>query len=78
VDNYQVKVWNAHYVSGAGYASVLYQSVPKTWWTNNCWGGQKPLILQFTSSALVTGQYMDANAFSGTREDLLALTKNQA
>jgi hypothetical protein len=40
VDNYQAKVWNAHYVSGAGYASVLYKSVPKVWWTKNCWGGR--------------------------------------
>jgi hypothetical protein len=34
--------------------------------------------LQFTSSALVVGQYMDADAFPGTREQLLGLTKNQA
>ncbi|MDQ3911505.1 MAG: glycoside hydrolase family 25 protein [Actinomycetota bacterium] len=75
VDNYQVKVWDSHYVSGANYASVLYQSVPKVWWTKNCWGGQKPSILQFTSSALVAGQHMDADAFPGTREELEALTK---
>jgi lysozyme len=75
VDNYQVKVWDSHYVSGAGYASVLYKSVPKVWWTKNCWGGQRPTILQFTSSARVAGQEMDANAFPGTREELGALTK---
>lgn len=74
VDNYQVQVWDSHYVNGAGYASVLYQRVPDVWWTKNCWGGQKPSILQFTSSALVAGQYMDANAFPGTRQELVALT----
>jgi hypothetical protein len=37
-------------------------------------GGQRPTILQFTSSARVAGQYMDANAFPGTREELGALT----
>lgn len=53
-------VANAHYVTGTGYASNLYQKVPGHDW--DPYGGQTPLVLQFTARARVAGQRMDADA----------------
>ncbi|MGW0176073.1 glycoside hydrolase family 25 protein [Rhodococcus sp. NPDC003322] len=59
------------YVVGTGYASVLYPGDDSYRWTG--YGGKSVDILQFTSSALVAGQKVDADAFRGTREELAAL-----
>lgn len=61
----------SEYVSGSGYASVLYPGNSSPFWKS--YGGRTPDILQFTSSALVAGKSMDANAFRGTPEQLRAL-----
>ncbi|HEU0190261.1 MAG TPA: GH25 family lysozyme [Mycobacterium sp.] len=56
------------YVRGTGYASVLYPGSSWPGW--NGYGGATPVILQFTSSALVAGLVCDADAFRGTVADL--------
>ena len=74
------RLWVSRYVSGQGYGSTLYQSVPAAWWEGRDRGGfgnHKPTILQFTESALVAGQYIDANAFRGTVAELRKLTVGQ-
>lgn len=67
-------LWHSHYVSGAGYASTLYQLVPESWWSPGYGGWRSATILQFSSKASVAGKTCDVNAFRGTREQLLALT----
>ncbi|MGH3536359.1 MAG: glycoside hydrolase family 25 protein [Pseudonocardiaceae bacterium] len=54
-----------------GYASVLYQKVPSTYWSG--YGGSPVALLQFADSALIAGQRMDANAFPGTLAQLTQL-----
>ncbi len=79
VKDYGVHVWVSRYVTGRNYASVLYQNVPRSWWDGKDGGGfgnHKPTILRFTDSALVAGQYIDANAFAGSMEELKALTRS--
>lgn len=62
-------VWDSHYVDGSGYASVLYEKVPSDWWPD----GVK--ILQFSSRDTAGGltANVDADAFQGTKEQLLAI-----
>lgn len=59
------------YVTGTGYASVLYPGDTSSFW--NAFGGKAPDILQFTSQAQVAGKILDANAFRGSIEQLRAL-----
>lgn len=59
------------YVNGSGYASVLYPGDDNARWA--AYGGATPQILQFTSSAIVAGKSVDANAFKGTTTELRAL-----
>ncbi|SKF91352.1 GH25 family lysozyme [Mycobacteroides abscessus] len=61
------------YVTGTGYASVLYPGDDNSRWAP--FGGKAPDILQFTSQAQVAGKILDANAFRGTVEDLTALLR---
>ncbi|TQF68785.1 hypothetical protein FK531_13390 [Rhodococcus spelaei] len=61
----------SHYVGGSGYASDLYPGDQSDFWAG--YGGKSVDILQFTSSALVAGQSVDADAFRGTREQLVTL-----
>ncbi|SIM01658.1 gp50 protein [Mycobacteroides abscessus subsp. abscessus] len=61
------------YVTGTGYASVLYPGDDNSRWAP--FGGKAPDILQFTSQAQVAGKILDANAFRGTVEDLSALLR---
>ncbi|WP_082945094.1 glycoside hydrolase family 25 protein [Mycobacterium sp. 852013-50091_SCH5140682] len=61
----------SEYVSGSGYASVLYPG--NTWAMWGAYGGRTPDILQFTDRALVAGKSVDANAFRGTPAQLRAL-----
>lgn len=72
--------WQSRYVSGTGYASALYQGVPEALWTGGegAWGGfDEATILQFSSKGSAGGLtgIVDVNAFRGTREQLVALTR---
>jgi hypothetical protein len=65
-------LWASSYVSGSGKASKLYPGDSSSKWA--AYSGQKPAILQFTSSATIAGQTTcDANAFRGTLAQLTAL-----
>lgn len=61
------------YVTGTGYASVLYPGDDNSRWAP--FGGKAPDILQFTSQAQVAGKILDANAFRGTVDELKALLR---
>lgn len=64
-------LWGSGYVVGTGYAADLYQAVtPRSW---AAYGGLPVKVLQFTDRALVAGQRIDANAFLGTRDELVTL-----
>lgn len=65
----------SEYVSGTGYASVLYPGNSSSLW--GAYGGRSPDILQFTDKAIVAGKAVDANAFRGTPEQLRALLAGQ-
>ena len=58
------------YVAGTGYASVLYPGAAH--WPA-AYGGQTPVIWQFTDRAEVAGMSVDADAFEGSLAQLRAL-----
>ncbi|AIK69262.1 lysin A [Mycobacterium phage Minerva] len=62
---------SSEYVSGTGYASVLYPGNSSNFW--KAYGGRTPDVLQFTDRALVAGKSVDANAFRGTPDKLRRL-----
>jgi lysozyme len=65
-------LWASAYVDGSGAASKLYPGDNSSKWDD--YSGQTPAILQFTSSATIAGQTTcDANAFKGSRADLVKL-----
>ncbi|MFC6884840.1 glycoside hydrolase family 25 protein [Actinomadura yumaensis] len=66
-------VWQSHYVSGTGSPSSLYAKVPSSWWAP--FGGEAISILQYSSSATVSGisGRCDVNAYRRTLDDLRAL-----
>jgi len=65
-------LWKARYPGGtAAGPSTMYAKVPGHYW--DAYGGQSPVLLQFTDQALVCGQKMDCNAFRGSREQFAAL-----
>ncbi|MFD0855498.1 glycoside hydrolase family 25 protein [Actinomadura adrarensis] len=66
-------LWQSSYVSGKGKPGELYDKVPDSWWKG--FGKEKISILQFTSSASVSGikGRCDANAFRGGLDELKAL-----
>ncbi|WP_225725445.1 MULTISPECIES: glycoside hydrolase family 25 protein [unclassified Nocardia] len=59
------------YVAGSGAASTLYPGDGTSFW--NGFGGKAVDILQFTDQARVAGHLVDANAFTGTFDQLRAL-----
>ncbi|HMH59189.1 MAG TPA: GH25 family lysozyme [Galbitalea sp.] len=59
------------YVSSWGYAAAIYPGDDAAGWAP--YGGGAPDILQFTDKALVAGQWVDANAFRGGRDELAEL-----
>lgn len=75
---YDVRVWDSHYVAGVSNYATLYPKVPRSWLTEPTWGGEIPTILQFSGSCTWAGEFADANAFAGTREGLMELTRNTA
>lgn len=54
------------------YASQQAHFIDPGAWDSSV-GGAKPSLLQFTNNALVAGQYMDADVFPGTKQQLKAL-----
>ena len=67
-------LWKPHYPDNAGgYASQIYQRVPQSYWSGHG-GFPATSVLQFSQSATIAGNTpTDADAFLGTREQLLAL-----
>lgn len=65
-------LWASEYVNGSGDPGVLYKAVPASWWAP--YGGRSPLMLQFTSSAVVAGISgpVDCSAFQGGAAQLAA------
>lgn len=59
------------YVNGTGYASNLYPGDDSARWAP--YGNRQPILLQFTDKAQVAGQFVDANAFRGTPDQLREL-----
>jgi hypothetical protein len=73
-----IVTWDAEYVEPrTGFASAVWDNPliqgGKKW--EERWGGIPHRILQFTDRALVQGQYMDADKFNGTLDELKALTR---
>lgn len=66
-------LWSSRYPDNAvGSLTSEYAAVPASYWTG--YGGLGVAVLQFTSSARVSGYSpLDANAFQGTRAQLAAL-----
>lgn len=62
-------LWASRYVNGSGYASTLYPGDVSDFWDG--YGNNAVELLQFTSSALVAGYRVDANAFRGIREEFI-------
>ena len=71
-----MQIWDSKYVNGSGYASVLYQKVPASFW-NPGYGGARTKMLQFSSHGTAGGIVggVDVNAFDGTLTELQALAK---
>lgn len=65
-------LWASEYVAGSGDPAMLYASVPASWWAP--YGGETPLMLQFTAKATVAGVAgpVDCSAFQGTAAQLAA------
>lgn len=69
-------LWASRYVDGTGFGSNLYEKVGASDWGG--YGGQDVAILQFTESAKIAGQTVDASAFRGTLAELRALFTGKA
>lgn len=65
-------LWNSHYVTGTDYASRLYPGDHFAGWAPFA-DGTPVTLLQFTETARVAGQTIDANAYRGSADDLRAL-----
>ena len=77
-------LWASHYLwdpaagqAARGTAAQLYPRVPAGWWVPGYGGWTSATILQFTDRGNAGGlaANVDLNAFRGTREQLLALTR---
>ncbi|MDJ0395651.1 glycoside hydrolase family 25 protein [Rhodococcus sp. G-MC3] len=79
LDRLPVGVWNSDYVGGRDYASRLYPGddwAPSRGADRGGWadmGGKPVRLLQFSESAVVAGQSIDANAFRGNESQLDSL-----
>ena len=70
-----VRLWDAAYYLGfkRGYASVLWREIVEAGYrpfAKARWGHRPKKVSQFTSTAKVTGQLMDADAWHGNLGDL--------
>lgn len=63
-------IWASSYVTGSGLPHELYARVPASYWDG--YGGQQPMLLQFTSLGSVPGVNgdVDVSAFRGTQHEL--------
>ncbi len=68
--------WEARYPDMLKHrAPKLYYQAMRRWYGWNVgFGGVKPWFWQFTSTGLVSGQYVDVNAYRGDMGGLMALT----
>lgn len=66
-------IWNSHYVTGTGYASVLYPGDGFAGWAEFHTGAPPVEILQFSEQGQVAGQKVDVNAYRGTEQQLRGL-----
>jgi hypothetical protein len=64
-------LWASGYVNGTGYASNLYKAVTPARWAG--YGNLPVAVLQFTETAKVAGQTIDADVFLGTRDEFASL-----
>jgi len=64
-------VISSSYVNGTGYASALYPGDTSPLWSP--YEGATPAILQFSSTALIAGMTVDADAYRGTTDELINL-----
>lgn len=67
-------LWDSRYVSGSGSGSALYAKVPASWWTPRYGGWEQATLLQYSSSASVTGKKVDISAYLGSLDQLKSLT----
>jgi GH25 family lysozyme M1 (1,4-beta-N-acetylmuramidase) len=68
-------LWHSQYVSGSGFGSALYATVPDAWWTPGYGNWPSATLLQFSSKGRVAGQNVDVDAFRGSVDELRALTR---
>lgn len=63
-------LWASEYVIGSGDPAMLYSRVPAAWWAP--YGGETPLLLQFTDAASVAGisGAVDCSAYHGSEQQL--------
>lgn len=72
ISGFRYPLWSSKYVTGSGPYRALYPGDSARQWAD--YGGRKPSILQYSSSATIGGQKTcDANAFRGTPAELTAL-----
>lgn len=64
-------LWASSYVTGAGFASALYELITPRSWTP--YGHLPVSVLQFSDTALVAGQHIDVNVYEGTATQFAAL-----
>lgn len=69
-------LWDSRYVSGEGYASELFESVPDVWWQPRYGGWSRATLLQYSDKATVAGMTpVDVDAFEGTIGDLRKIAR---
>ncbi|QXN95956.1 glycoside hydrolase family 25 protein [Nocardia iowensis] len=66
-----VPIWNSHYVTGTATPAQLYPGDNHPGWEPM--GGKDIAILQFSSTAAISGQLIDVNAIRGGRDQLKRL-----
>jgi GH25 family lysozyme M1 (1,4-beta-N-acetylmuramidase) len=65
-------LWNSHYVTASGFASVIYPGKGFEGWKDYA-AGAPVEILQFSDKGQVAGRLVDVNAYEGTLDGLREL-----
>ena len=65
-------LWNSHYVTASGFASVIYPGKGFAGWKDYTPGAPVE-ILQFSDKGRVAGKLVDVNAYEGTPDELRTL-----
>ncbi|MBA2713425.1 MAG: hypothetical protein H0U55_07730 [Rubrobacteraceae bacterium] len=68
-----VTTWDAYYLTMDRVKPKAFYGKYKNRGWGKPWGGQEPMIWQFTPAGNVAGLNIDVNAFQGTRKELLDL-----